>query len=323
MTSLSNGVYGARHLLLEAGAARPSEIVLLIFDQTTVSLINYFVEAADSAGLHLELIETAVALNHGEEPSPSAAQKMLQADLVIALTSFSLAHSKARVECSEKARFLSLPQYSEDLLSDPMVMMNYESLAPETQRLSKLLTNGKLATLITPGSKLEILIEGRTANNCPAFVRKPGDLGSPPDVEVNVSPLESGSNGKVVIDGSITHPRLGLLDTEVEIRFVDGVAKSFSTSNDLVKRTLEDLFEGDFDRRGTLAELGVGLNPLAHLTGAMLSDEGTRGTVHLGLGSNIFVGGKNSVDFHLDFVIRQPELFIDGIRVVSGGKIWV
>lgn len=99
----------------------------MIFDQSKVSLVKYFVESADTAGLDLPLIETAVASNYGEEPSPSAAQNMLHADLVIALTSFSLSQNRARIECSERARFLSLPQYSEELLSDPMVTINYET----------------------------------------------------------------------------------------------------------------------------------------------------------------------------------------------------
>ena len=36
--------------------------------------------------------------------------------------------------------------------------------------------------------------------------------------------------------------------------------------------------------------------------------------VHFGFGSNITVGGKNDVPFHLDFVIKKPDLFIDGLR---------
>ena len=64
-------------------------------------------------------------------------------------------------------------------------------------------------------------------------------------------------------------------------------------------------------KRRIIAEFGVGFNPLALLTGKMLSDEGSIGTAHLGLGSNFTIGGKNEVDFHLDFVFKKPIIFVD------------
>ena len=32
---------------------------------------------------------------------------------------------------------------------------------------------------------------------------QPGELGSPPDIEANICPIESSTNGQVIIDGSI------------------------------------------------------------------------------------------------------------------------
>jgi len=61
-----------------------------------------------------------------------------------------------------------------------------------------------------------------------------------------------------------------------------------------------------------VAELGIGLNPLAELSGAMLEDEGCLGTAHLGMGSNATIGGENEVPFHLDHVIRDACIEIDG-----------
>ena len=72
-----------------------------------------------------------------------------------------------------------------------------------------------------------------------------------------------------------------------------------------------------------LAECGIGLNPLASLTGKMLTDEGTLGCVHFGFGSNITVGGKNNVPFHLDFVIRRPTLEVDKNVLISNGELCI
>ncbi len=43
------------------------------------------------------------------------------------------------------------------------------------------------------GTDIRIAIDGRIGNACPGCVLGPGDLGSPPDIEANVSPLENGS----------------------------------------------------------------------------------------------------------------------------------
>ena len=53
-----------------------------------------------------------------------------------------------------------------------------------------------------------------------------------------------------------------------------------------------------------LAELGIGFNKKAKLTGMMLTDEGSAGNIHFGFGSNYTVGGKNKVSFHIDIVVK-------------------
>ncbi|HOY67834.1 MAG TPA: aminopeptidase, partial [Candidatus Ozemobacteraceae bacterium] len=70
-----------------------------------------------------------------------------------------------------------------------------------------------------------------------------------------------------------------------------------------------------------LAELGVGLNPAARLCGSMLEDEGCRGTVHLGFGSNATIGGRNRVPFHLDMVLRHADLRVDDRPVLENGHL--
>ena len=73
------------------------------------------------------------------------------------------------------------------------------------------------------------------------------------------------------------------------------------------------------DKAYVLAECGIGLNPAARLTGHMLTDEGTLGSVHFGFGSNATVGGYNDVPFHIDCVIREATLWIDQSAVLVGG----
>lgn len=312
---------GALHLLAHAANVKSTDSVLLVFDKDTAALVRYFQSAARALNLQLSTAKTSVAANHGQEPDRPVAERMIGFDVVIALTAFSLAHSQARIDASAAgARFLSLPQYSESLLGHPMVRVDYQRIAPTVAKVSNLLTMGNVLTVTSrAGTNLTIDIQGRSGNNCPAFLTAPGDLGSPPDIEANVSPLETGSNGIAVIDGSITHPSIGLLRDPVFIEFDAGVATSFRTRDQMTSDSLKALFDGQDPARKVLAELGVGLNPDAVLTGVMLSDEGTLGSAHLGLGSNFYVGGLNRVDFHLDFVMKDVTVTVDGTDILRDG----
>ena len=56
-----------------------------------------------------------------------------------------------------------------------------------------------------------------------------------------------------------------------------------------------------------LAELGVGTNDRARLTGNVLEDEKILGTVHVAFGASAGIGGTVSVPIHLDVVVARRE----------------
>ena len=72
-----------------------------------------------------------------------------------------------------------------------------------------------------------------------------------------------------------------------------------------------------------MAEFGIGLNPKAELCGRMLEDEGCMGTVHFGFGSNSTIGGKNKINFHLDLVMKEPTVMIDGKVIIQKGDLTI
>ena len=55
----------------------------------------------------------------------------------------------------------------------------------------------------------------------------------------------------------------------------------------------------------------------------MLTDEGAAGTMHFGFGSNITVGGKNDVSFHVDFVFCDATLTVDDRVLIEDGRLLV
>jgi leucyl aminopeptidase (aminopeptidase T) len=69
-----------------------------------------------------------------------------------------------------------------------------------------------------------------------------------------------------------------------------------------------------------LAELGVGTNDCARLTGEVLEDEKILGTVHIAFGASAGIGGSVSVPIHLDVVVLDASLEIEGRAVLEEGR---
>ena len=61
-----------------------------------------------------------------------------------------------------------------------------------------------------------------------------------------------------------------------------------------------------------ICELGIGLNPKASIIGAMIVDDKTLGTAHIGIGSNYWFGGNIYAIIHLDQVFKNPKIYLDG-----------
>ncbi|MFA6506421.1 MAG: hypothetical protein WCT14_09995, partial [Treponemataceae bacterium] len=70
-----------------------------------------------------------------------------------------------------------------------------------------------------------------------------------------------------------------------------------------------------------VAELGIGTNDKATLIGNLLEDEKVYGTVHLAFGSNATFGGTISAGVHIDGIMLNPTLTVDGRVIVRGGKV--
>jgi leucyl aminopeptidase (aminopeptidase T) len=77
-------------------------------------------------------------------------------------------------------------------------------------------------------------------------------------------------------------------------------------------------------RDGTnVAELGIGTNEKAQLTGNLLEDEKILGTCHVAFGASAAIGGTVQVAVHLDCVVLEPDLSVDGQPLVRGGRLQV
>lgn len=316
---------GLDQLLVNCGRLKAGEKVAVVGDRTTLFMAEALARRAEALGAAVSLVEVPELAYHGAEPGDRAAAVMKASDLILGITAKSMAHSEARrLACAAGARYLSLPDYSPQVLEDPSLRADYVHQAQVARRITDLFTAGESVRVTSKaGTDIRLAIGGRVGNCCPGFVQASGDLGSPPDIESNVSPIETASEGVVVVDGSIPWPGLGRLDQPVVLTVKGGAIVKFEGPDAVVARLTEVFESVGSPKAYVLAECGVGLNPMAVLCGNMLIDEGAAGTMHFGFGSNYSVGGQNKVPFHLDFIFRDPSLQVDGRDVLVEGKVVV
>jgi len=303
---------GGKIILFQLGNLKKSESLCIISDTTTRNLGEIFEHITKQMKIKTDHKIIKPLTNHGESLPNHLWESMKKADLTIGITNMSIAHSPQRIKAELLGkRFLSLPDYSLEVLKHPALKTNYKKLAKKTKKLSKILTNSKSICIKTDnGTNLNLEIGNRESNYAPGFVNKNILLGSPPDIEVNIAPLETKSNGKIVVDGSITHKKIGKLDQPISLTIKNGKIINFDGNIKLIK-ILRKLFGKD-SKNKILGEFGIGFNDKAKLCGTMLLDEGCFGTFHFGFGSNILLGGQNKTNFHLDFVILAHTLLVDG-----------
>jgi leucyl aminopeptidase (aminopeptidase T) len=311
---------GATQLVDHCARVRDGERVAVIAEPDTLPVALHVVDVIRHRTPHLRLDVIPPLAMHGVPPPAHVGDTFAWADVLFGLTRSSMAHTAERKRATDGgARYLSLPDYSLEQLAAPSLAFDFGSAGPVADRLKRTLDRGReVRVTAETGTDVRFSIAGRTANATPGVCWEPGSLGSPPDAETHVAPVEGTAEGVVVVDGSIPCREIGLLAAPVRLTVRAGAIA-------VAAGPAGAILDGLLDRVGRpearlLAEFGIGLNPKAELTGRMLDDEGCAGTIHFGFGSNATIGGRTSVPFHLDFVVRRPSVWVDGEQVMDRGE---
>ncbi len=190
------------------------------------------------------------------------------------------------------------------------------------RRVGEAFTEGNNLRLTSPrGTDLRFSIEGRRANVLTNIPDR-GELAPVPDIEVNVVPVEGTAEGRLIADASVPYLGIGVLREPIVCEVSDGYIERIE-GGEQAEILLRDL-ESHADRNCfNVAELGVGLNPNARLTGQMLDDEGVLGTIHIGIGTSHTLGGKVVAPTHYDLLMWDPNIEVDGSVVQRGKEILV
>jgi aminopeptidase len=211
-----------------------------------------------------------------------------------------------------------LPGVTEEMLARVM-SADMTELRRRGAAVAEILTAGSEARITSAGgSDLTLDIEGRNAIPDAGELAQPGAFGNLPCGEGFVSPHHDSGGGKLVVDGVVAS--IGFPEEPIELTIENGVLAD--ATGEIGAELMRQLTEAGPD--GTrVAELGVGTNEKATLTGELLEDEKILGTVHVAFGASAGIGGEIQVPVHLDCVVMKPTLTVDGREVVRDGELLV
>ncbi|HEV3054467.1 MAG TPA: aminopeptidase [Solirubrobacteraceae bacterium] len=294
-------------------AIQPGEEVLVITDAGTRAIGDRLRDAAAEAGADAVLAVMAERENDGTEPPPTIAAALEQANVFIAPTSRSLSHTTARKRASDNgARGATMPGVTADMLGRVMAV-DFDTMTKRSRAVAKLLTEGSVAHVTCPrGTQLTLELQGRDGIADDGDLTAPGAFGNLPCGEGFIAPL----NGDGRIVASSLAPA-GISEEPAILTVHEG--QLVSAQNGLGPDYLERL-QRHGEAGTNLAELGVGTNDRAILTGNILEDEKILGTVHVAFGASAGIGGTVSVPIHLDVVVLEASLDVDGRPVLEDGR---
>ncbi len=259
----------------------------------------------------------------GTEAGKEVEEKTKEADVVVAITSYSLSHTKAREDASKSGnRIASMPTFVSEMFypGGPMAT-DYTKIHEECEKIVKVINPANEVIITSPdGTNPRFSLEGRYGNIDDGILKEKGAFGNLPAGEVYTVPLEGTTNGSLVVKkrwfANLTE-NMTFVFKEGKVIEIIGGGKVGDKFREML--TFEKNEEPYISRRNC-AELGIGTNPNARRPDNVLESEKIRGTVHIAIGDSSHMGGKVTSDLHQDFVVPKPTMKFDGEVVMKEGK---
>ncbi len=259
----------------------------------------------------------------GVEPPRGMSQTMKKYQVVVAINSFSLTHTEAREGASKAGARVATMRGAipEMFYPEGPISVDYLEVERETRFIASFLTRAREAQVVSDsGTNLMFSLKNRKGGEDSGIYGKPGKWGNLPAGEAYIAPVEGTAEGKLVVEKG-WFPNL---TEEMTMIFGKGEVQQIGGGGE-VNRMLGQILSLQSQKkrnRCNLAELGIGTNPKARRTDITIEAEKIKGTIHIGIGDNSHMGGKVVADYHQDFVVPKPDLFLDGEKVMEKGK-WI
>ena len=209
-----------------------------------------------------------------------------------------------------------LGAFIDQSILDIEMSADYGQIATFTDSLTQRLQGSSTAHITTAlGTNLRLSLAGREWKKDTGILRGQKAFGNLPAGETYIAPVEDSAEGLLVVDkcfpGMLLSEPTRMTFEKGRVTHIEGGAGA---------EFLRSAFTQHGDSARVIAELGIGTNPLARLQGNIITDEKVLGTIHVAVGRSDFLGGKNVATTHIDGVVGQPTLEIDGKVLIENGE---
>jgi len=311
---------GCKVLLEVCAEAKPGEKILILTDDGSfaigMTMYEYTRQFFDAT-----LVCMKPRITHGDAATACIEAAMQDADVIFGATTFSVYNTAARISACEKgARFVNMSDYSMQMLEEGCLFVDFAGMKDSLDHMASRIVGHEICVTTAAGTNLRTSIEGRHADIGYGRSIRPGESSSPPNVECAVGPADDSMEGVLVVDGSVPLPGVGVIEEPIRIVFQKG--KIVSIEGGRQAEVLRETLASYHDERVYLAaEVGFGMNRASRLNGRMLEDEGTYGTMHIGIGNNLSYGGTCDTPVHIDLIMKKATAVVDGVCVMKDGEL--
>jgi leucyl aminopeptidase (aminopeptidase T) len=294
------------------------ESLIIVTDEPLLEKAMLLFTAACKKTKHVQLILLNQQQIKSRQIDTPVSTYMASSDTLIAITSYSISHTDARRKaCRKGVRCISMPNIL-DASFTRIANMNFEKISRLSQKLKDILTIGKEARITSPnGTELIVPINKGSGYADTGLIHTAGAFSNLPAGEAAIAPDEGQTWGTLIIDSG-----MGVIPEDKDrltITVKNGRAARIKGGNAALR--LRRMLSPFGSSSRIIAELGIGTNKYAKISGYSLEDEKVLGTVHIALGNNVSFGGQNNVPIHVDGVVYNATLVIDGRKILDEGKL--
>ena len=313
---------GARIIVENWIHAQPEDVIHFITDETKLREAEAFVHATRRIGAIPKLTVLPSDSVQAGDSIEEMRHIMSYATAIVGATNYSFITTNAvDYALRHGARFLSLPLSTNNgasLLEQDFIKMDPRAAARMGRPMLRCLRRSDTVHITTKlGTDIRFGIAHRKPGLFNGVTARAGICASA-SFEVYIPPVETETQGRVVLDGSMGY--IGLVRKPLELGFEKGYLTYIEPTEDgrRLKAFLEDF--GDPEMY-CAAELGIGLNRLARCRGSSyIEDESAYRTFHIGFGRNLALGGDHDAAGHCDIVVHNPTIITGESVLMMDGE---
>lgn len=323
MATIEEMMQSARKLVGQCTNVQPGESVLIVADAPMVPIAQAVAAASRERRAEPVIAIIDQRASDSTEPPKAVAEAMKASNVIFSAVSISITHTRAMKDAvAAGGRAIALTAVSEEMMLRGGLEADFDEVKVTCKAVGERMAWAKEAHITSElGTDLTFRVEGRRVNVMPCVV-EPGEFSPAPTAEVNFSPIEGTANGVIVADASIPYLGIGLLRQPVRFTVRNGFIEDIEGGDPAQVATLKSAWEKQADPNVyNVAEMGIGMNPKCRFTGLMLEDEGVLGSIHIGTGTNITLGGTIKAKSHYDLIMSKPTLRLDGELLIERGDL--